>query len=77
MTDIHWKPMTGGRRIPSILPCITVEQVWSEQMLQYFYRYRKLDKNAFIIRRWTSDYEPSSPTMEGLPVLWVKEPWSE
>lgn len=67
MSSIHWKPMTGGRQIPSELPCVTVEMVDGREGI--FYKYQHLNKQAFIVKRWRSVYPPYD-TMEGLPVLW-------
>ncbi len=69
--EIHWKPMTGGRRIPSQLPSIIFKMIDSENGI--FYRYKELNKFGFIRRSWQSDYGPRFPTMDGLPVLEIEE----
>lgn len=77
MSEIHWKPMTGGRRIPSILPCITVEEFEDHQMGAIRYRYKVLSEQAFILDRYVSDWPPRLPNMTPrhgstpLPVLMV------
>lgn len=76
-SNIHWKPMTGGRRIPSELPCITVEEFEDRQVGLTRYRYKVLNAQAFIVDRYNSDWPPRLPRMlprHGtieLPVLMV------
>ena len=66
--EIKWLPMTGGRKIPSILPCWTVEEF--ERDLETYYRYKRLNKQAFVTERFVSHWPPKHMKI-GLPVLVV------
>ena len=67
--SIHWKPMTGGRFVPSELPCIISEELDDGDPRWPATRYKRLDKQGFIVRTWVSDFLPNDGRLEGLPVL--------
>jgi hypothetical protein len=70
-SEIRWKPMTGGRFIPSELPCITSEELDWPDALWPARRYKRLDGHGFVVERWISDYPPQS-RLRGLPVITIE-----